>query len=132
MSRLNFSIKTQRGALKRSGGTCECHLIPHVFTVACGRQLGPGNTFYEHINPDGLRPDNSIDNCAALTRTCWKFKTETFDQGIVAKAKRVNDRHNGIQDPWRRRLPGGKHDTRKKTLTGRVINRHPDGVTVRD
>lgn len=123
MTRLNFTTDTQRKALARSKGICECHLIPHVFKVACGLPLGNANTFFEHIDPDGLRKDNSLANCAALTRTCWKFKTHGYDQPVVARAKRVSDKFNGIRDPWRHRLPGGKDDYRKKKLNGSVVIR---------
>jgi hypothetical protein len=122
-TRLNFSAETQRQALARSKGICECHLIPHVFKEFCGRPLGNANTFFEHIDPDGLRKDNSLANCAALTRTCWKFKTHSFDQPVVARAKRGFDKHNGIKDPWRRKLPGGRDDYRKKKVSGSVVIR---------
>jgi len=123
MTRLNFTTDTQRKALARSKGICECHLIPHVFKVFCGLPLGNANTFFEHINPDGLRKDNSLDNCAALTRTCWKFKTRSFDQRVVARAKRVSDKNSGIRNPWKRKLPGGKHSPFKLKIGGGVVDR---------
>lgn len=95
----------------------------NVFKVYCGQKLGNANTFFEHIDPDGLRKDNSLANCAALTRTCWKFKTHRYDQPVVARAKRVSDKFNGIKDPWRRKLPGGRDDWRKKKLSGPVVIR---------
>lgn len=123
MPRLNFTTATQRRALARSNGICECHLIPHVFEVACGRPLGPSNTFYEHIVCDQLKPDNSVENCAVLTKTCWKLKTATYDLPTIAKAKRNHDRNNGIRDPWKKRLPGGRHDNIKLKMNGRVVDR---------
>lgn len=123
MTRLNFTTDTQRKALARSKGICECHLIPHVFKVSCGLPLGNANTFFEHINPDGLRKDNSLDNCAVLTRTCWKFKTHRYDQQVVARAKRVSDKNNGIRDPWRQKLPGGRGSFLKKKMNGQVVIR---------
>lgn len=118
MSRLEFTIKTQRFMLKRAGGICECHRIPHVFKVFCGAPLGAGNTFFEHIDPDALRPDNSAKNGAVLTRTCWKYKTDHFDKGVIAKAKRVFDNHNGIEDPWKKPLPGGRKSPIKMRMIG--------------
>ncbi|MDP2410400.1 MAG: hypothetical protein Q8M26_08945 [Pseudolabrys sp.] len=123
MTRLNFTTDTQRQALARSKGICECHLIPHVFKVFCGLPLGNANTFFEHIDPDGLRKDNSLSNCAVLTRTCWKFKTHRFDQPVVARAKRISDKHNGVKDPWRQQLPGGRDSFLKKKINGRVVIR---------
>lgn len=114
MPRLEFTTDTQRQALKRSQGICECHLIPHVFPIPCGRPLGTGNTFFEHIVPDQLKPDNSLDNCAALTKTCWKIKTATYDLKVIAKSKRNFDSDNGIRRP-KQRLPGGRRDPFKFT-----------------
>lgn len=33
MSRLEFSNKTKRAAYERSGGLCECHLIPWIMLI---------------------------------------------------------------------------------------------------
>ena len=107
--RHEFPASVQREALQRSRGICECHLIPHVFKVFCGAALGPGNTFFEHIDCDALRKDNSIRNCAALTKTCWRYKTDHHDLPIIAKAQRNFDSNNGIRRP-RRLLPGGRGD----------------------
>lgn len=123
MPRLEFTTATQREALARSGGICECHLIPHVFKTPCGCALGPGNTFFEHIDCDELRKDNSLENCAALTKTCWRYKTDKFDKPTIAKAHRNFDRNNGIRDPWKKRLPGGRHDNIKLKMNGRVVDR---------
>lgn len=74
--RLEFSAPTKRAAYDRSNGICECHRIPWLRRPnGCGRELREGNTFYEHINPDNIRQDNSLDNAACLVRTCWREKT---------------------------------------------------------
>ena len=121
MSRNNFSKDTQRRALARSKGICECHLIPHVFKIFCGLPLGDGNTFFEHVTPDNLSKDNSLENCCALTRNCWRYKTSLYDLPVIAKVKRVSDLAHGIKDPWRRKLPGSKSDPFKIKLNGRVL-----------
>ncbi|HWL04527.1 MAG TPA: HNH endonuclease signature motif containing protein [Xanthobacteraceae bacterium] len=106
MSRREFSSPVKRAALERSGGTCECYRIPG--RPGCGALLGPGNTFYEHIIPDQLGGEPSLDNCAALTKTCWRLKTDTYDLPVIAKSKRVRDRHRGIKPQHYRALPGSK------------------------
>lgn len=95
--RNNFSSETKRSAHERSKGICECHMIPHVFEVFCGLPLGPGNTFYEHVNPDKISGRNDLDNAAVLSRTCWKHKTTTYDLPTIAKVKRNEDRARGIK-----------------------------------
>jgi hypothetical protein len=122
-TRNNFSKTTQRAALARSKGICECHLIPHVFKDPCGLRLGDGNTFYEHIDPDAICGRNDLANCAAMTRNCWRYKTSFYDLPVIAKVKRVADLARGIKDPWRQRLPGGRDDYRKKKVNGQVVLR---------
>jgi len=98
MSRLEFTAKTLREAWDRSRGTCECHLVPMLHRPkGCGQKLGEGNVFYEHITPDNIRPDNSLGNCAALSKTCWKEKTNSYDKPVIAKSNRVRDRARGIK-----------------------------------
>lgn len=108
MTRNNFTAETKRQANRRANGICECHLIPHVFKVACGCALGPGNTFYEHIDPDAICGRNDLDNCATLTKTCWRFKTDTYDRKVIAKSNHVLDNARGIRKDQFRPLIGTK------------------------
>src|SRR5690349_7040053 len=98
--RREFSAKTKRETLARSNGICECHLILHAMPsdfVPCGLPLGAGNVFYEHIDPDAAGGDNGPANCAALTKTCWKIKTNKYDKPIVKRVKKRRDRNFGIK-----------------------------------
>lgn len=83
--RANFSKETKRLAYVRSKGICECHRIPHVFKVVCGCRLGPGNTFYEHVDPDAISGRSDLDNAAVLTKTCCSYKTSTYDIPTVRR-----------------------------------------------
>jgi 5-methylcytosine-specific restriction enzyme A len=98
--RIEFTSATKRLMYERSGGICECHRVPAM--SPCGRPLGPGNTFYEHVIQCALGGDNSPDNGAVLTRTCWKLKTSKQDLPVIAKVKRIRDRHRGIVARGRR------------------------------
>ena len=103
--RLEFSPQIKRLAYQRSEGICECHLVPMLRRPkGCGQKLGVGNVFYEHIIPDKLKSDNSLDNCAALCKTCWKEKTSSYDLPTIAKSNRVRDRARGIKPTRGRRL----------------------------
>lgn len=105
--RNEFSSVTKREAYQRSRGICECHLIPHVFDVACGVELNSRTgIFYEHIDPDAISHRNDIDNCAVLTKTCWSYKTNSHDKPTIAKSNRVQDRARGIRSISRRPLIG--------------------------
>jgi hypothetical protein len=101
--RLEFTAKTKREALERSGGICECHRIPGM--IPCGLSLTSGNVFFEHIEQDAIVKKNSLDNCAALTKTCWKFKTAKIDQPTIARVRKRRDRNYGIKKT-RRGFPG--------------------------
>lgn len=103
VTRQEFSAATKREMYARSGGICECHRIPGM--VACGRPLGPGDTFYEHVIQCALGGDNSLANGAVLTKTCWRLKTAKQDLPVIAKVKRVADAHRGIA-ARRRRIMG--------------------------
>jgi hypothetical protein len=121
--RREFPSPVKRAAYERSGGICECHRIPHVFSVACGCPLGEGNTFYEHIVEAALGGDATLDNCAVLTRTCWRFKTARNDQPRVAQAKRMQDRARGIRPKPFRPLPGSRHSPVKISMWRGPVDR---------
>lgn len=119
--RREFSKQTKRDADDRAGGICECYRIAGIagFTAeGCGRPLGPANRFYEHIICDGIGGDPTLDNCAVLTKTCWKKKT-AWDQPTVAKAKRLRDAWRGI-DGNGRPFPGSRRDRLQKHVNGAV------------
>jgi hypothetical protein len=99
--RREFSKATRREAHQRSQGICECPRlaaagIPGFTPEGCGQRLGPGNTYYEHIVCDGINGEPTLENCAVLVKTCWRRKTDTYDQPTVSKAKRQRDRDIGI------------------------------------
>jgi hypothetical protein len=110
MSRLEFTSPTKRSGLKRANGKCECARLNGIADfngIGCDQPIGPTNQFFEHIICDGLRKDNSLENMAVLTKTCWKRKTK-WDLTTVSTAKRKADRHNGISKPRSRlRKPEG-------------------------
>lgn len=127
MTRLNFTAETKRKAHKRSGGVCECHRIPWLKRPdGCGLKLGNANTFYEHINPDAIRQDNSIENCAVLVRTCWREKTDNYDRKVIAKSNHTQDRARGIRKHQSRPLPGTRASGVRRPMNGPPV-RWSDG-----
>lgn len=108
--RRNFTKQTRRLAYKRSNGICECHLVWQLptYRTGCGVKLSPGNCFYEHISPDRLGGLNDLDNCAALSKTCWKLKTSGYDRPKIDKSRRQQDHGRGIRREQYRPLPGTK------------------------
>jgi hypothetical protein len=123
--RREFTSETKRQAYERSGEICECHRVPWLptFGKGCGCALGPGNVFYEHIIPDNIGGDNSLDNCAVLCKTCWRAKTDTYDLKVIADANRQRDRNRGIRPRSWRPLPGGRDSDVRIKVNGGPVDR---------
>lgn len=125
--RREFSNPVKRAAFARSRGICECHRItgvPGLLPGGCNKPLGVGNLFYEHINPDGRGGAPSLDNCACLTKTCWRIKTDTFDRPVVAKANRQRDMAIAIRtSAGGQKIPGGRSDWWGRKLSGATVIR---------
>ncbi|MBO1021491.1 HNH endonuclease [Methylobacterium sp. SD274] len=90
MSRREFSKKVKRDAFVRAAGHCE--------GPGCGAKLSLGKFAYDHVNPDGLTGEPTLENCAVLCDPCHKEKTKN-DVADIARAKRREDAHRGIRPP---------------------------------
>lgn len=119
MSRLEFTEAVQRAALARADGRCEGTLA-HDERCPCTLQVG--RFHYDHIVPAALTEDASLENCQVLCRPCHAAKT-VVDVGVIARVRRMRDRHAGIADPSRRPLPGSKASPYKRLIGGRVVRR---------
>lgn len=98
MSRLEFTAKTKRAAFERSGGICECAIVPMLNRPqGCGTRLTEGRIRYEHIVPAELTRDNSLENCAAMSLGCWREKTDSYDRKVIAKSNHQRDRARGVR-----------------------------------
>lgn len=115
MSRMEFTGKVKAAAYERCGGRCQC----------CGKEFAPGETVeYDHIVPDALRKNNSVENCQVLCAECHLEKTRG-DITRIAKAKRVEKKHNGTYRPTKRIVPGSRASKWKKPLHGPAVLRAP-------
>jgi len=117
MSRREFSKKTMREAYERSEGLCEGILASGE---RCCAEVAHKKHF-DHIIPDALGGDTSLTNCAVLCLPCHGSKTQKIDVPMIAKAKRIKDRHNGIKKPSR--FPGSRDSKFKKRMDGSVVLR---------
>lgn len=116
MSRLEFSAKTKAQAFVRAAGQCE----GVVDGQRCAAKLTPGKFAYDHVVADGLRKDNSLDNCAVLCVACHAEKTPD-DVRAIAKAKRIERKHNGIRK--RSTFPCSRDSRWRKKINGKVVPR---------
>lgn len=119
MARQEFPSKICDAAWKRAGGICECHRlaeysIPGFKADGCGQKLGPvGNIYYEHIILDRGGGKPILDNCAVLTKTCWRMKT-VIDQGTAQKTRDLERMARGVRQKERRGRPFPSRPFRRK------------------
>lgn len=108
-SRREFPPKVRLAAWQRAEGCCE----------DCRREIvGPlAPAQYDHIVPDALGGEPTLDNCMVLCRPCHGLKTAGADVPRIAKAKRIEKKRAGIAKP-RSRL---SHPTLKRKLDGTVV-----------
>lgn len=92
--RLEFSKKTMREARERAEGLCEGLLANGE---RCNANLKHKPCHFDHIIPAAIGGDNSLQNCAFLCLPCHLEKTTKRDIPVIAKAKRISDKHNGIE-----------------------------------
>ena len=95
--RNEFPAKIKAAAAIRAAGHCE----------ECTRRLATGDYHYDHIIPDALGGEATLDNCQVLCRSCHGGKTSKEDRPRIAKAERNFRKAHGIKKPsqfrgWRR------------------------------
>lgn len=98
MARKEFTKKVKLAALKRADGKCE----------GCGQPLQPGRFQFDHIVPDGLGGEPTLENCKVLCSgsraSCHGIKTHEEDTPRMRKADAQRDAHQGTT-PARRKIP---------------------------
>lgn len=94
--RREFSKEVRRQALRRAGKKCE----------GCDALFGV-KFHFDHDIADGLGGEPTLENCKVLCHPCHDEKTRKHDIPLIAKTKRIQDKHNGIKKQrtirsWRR------------------------------
>ena len=110
-SRREFTRKTKAQAFARADGHCE----------VCRTRLVPGKFRYDHILPDVLGGEPTLENCKVQCVACDAPKTAD-DIRRIRKADRQRDKSSGAIRK-RSSLPCGKDSPWKKTINGRVVRR---------
>lgn len=88
MSRREFPKQVKRDALRRAAGKCEA--------ATCGVLFGH-KFHFDHDIADGLGGEPTLENCVVLCLPCHKEKTTKHDVPLIAKVKRISDKHRGIK-----------------------------------
>lgn len=68
------------------------------YCEGCGNQIRL-TPIYEHVQPDGLGGEPTLENCKVHCKTCADVKTFKEDNPRMAKADRVLKKTFGLQAP---------------------------------
>lgn len=109
--RKEFSKIVKRNAFVRAAGRCE--------GPGCGAKLTLGKFAYDHIDPDGLMGEPTLENCQVLCAPCHLEKTR-LDVKHIAQAKRREDAHRGIRPPSKLQGQGFTKAPAQHRATGKV------------
>ena len=85
--RREFSRKVMSQAFDRSGGHCEI----------CTAKLYPGKFAYDHILPDQMGGEPTLENCQVICTNCHSAKTFGEDIQTIRKSDRVRDKFRGAK-----------------------------------
>lgn len=100
--RREFPLSVRKKAFARC---CLNGTIPGVPQCEkCGIELRAGNIEYEHLDPDGLGGEPTLENCGVWCRSsCSKKKTHQEDNPRMQKADRVLKKNFGLR-PSRQKI----------------------------
>ncbi|WP_161992632.1 HNH endonuclease [Aureimonas leprariae] len=126
MTRRHFPMKVIRAARRRAGARCEAVGTDYGLSagIRCTGDFAHGVEF-DHVVPDQLGGEPTLENCAAICRACHRFKTDKVDAPRIAEAKRRWDADNGVKKPSR--MAGARNSPFKRKIGGGVVPRHARG-----
>lgn len=115
--RTEFPKKVKAAAFRRC---CDSKGVPRCET--CRKELRAGHTIFEHVQPDGLSGEPTLENCKVHCRPCADVKTFKEDNPRMQKADRqlkksfgISDSRSRIQSAGFRKAPAQRSATRPLT-----------------
>ena len=112
--RTEFPQSVRAKAALRCKGRCE--------NRECNTRLPDGGYHYDHVIPDALGGEPTLENCEVLCLPCHRAKTTRSDVPRIAKAKRQEAKSKGTQRLGAP-IPGSKRSGWRKRLNGTVERR---------
>lgn len=113
MKRVRITSKMRADIFLRHNGVC--HL--------CQMKVIPGEDWdVSHEIPLEAGGSDTADNWYVAHRKCHRVHTATVDAPLIAKVKRIHQRHIGAKKS-RNPLPGGRNSMFKKKMDGSVVRR---------
>lgn len=102
--RREFTTKTRKAALLRSGKRCEAvgpwYGLPDGQRCPADLSLG---VEYDHLILDANSKDNSLENCRAVCPKCHAWKTANRDTPTAAKT--VRQQFMGMKTKAKQKIP---------------------------
>lgn len=92
--RREFPAKVKLAAYER----CQKDGKPHC--EECGLRI-VGVPEYDHIKPDGLGGEPTLENCAVLCGKCHRIKTHEHDRPVMQKADNQKKAAAGVKRKWK-------------------------------
>jgi len=116
MKRVRITAKMRADIFMRHGGVC--HL--------CSMKVVPGQDWdVSHEIPLEAGGNDDESNWLVAHRSCHRQHTAKVDAPLIAKVKRIHQRHIGAKKS-RNPLPGGRFSKFKKKRYGAVVRRDTD------
>jgi len=113
--RTEFPQSVRKAAFARA---CKPDGVPKCEAPGCGKVIRAGHLIFEHVQPDGLGGEPTIDNCKCYCDVCADKKTVEEDNPRMAKADRVLKRSYGLM-PAKQKIPSRGFARRQRTHAGR-------------
>lgn len=121
--RQEFPQKVRKAAFARC---CKSGTQPGIPQCEkCGNVLRAGNIEYEHLDPDGLGGEPTLENCGVWCAVpCSSKKTHQEDNPRMAKADSVLKHTYGLEPPKQKIASRGFAKRRPQRTASRPIVRH--------
>jgi 5-methylcytosine-specific restriction endonuclease McrA len=114
MKRVRITAKMRADIFLRHGGVC------HM----CSLKVHPGEEWdVSHEIPLEAGGKDDDTNWYVAHRKCHRLHTAAVDAPLIAKTKRMHQRHIGAAPKSKTPLPGGRNSKWKRRMDGTVVLR---------